>query len=258
MLLGILGEAGSGKGAVEHFMCQFHGCYALALADPMKVYAQWMFDWPSEMLWGSSERRGELDERFHFKKCPQCGRHEGISTPPGLGEEAKWRVCALCRKPSTLEELKTPLSPRYTLQNLGDWARGFRADAYVAFALKRARYVLERRNVTADPLFTQLSSAGIMQYRWYAEDPRCEQVVISDVRMKNEIEGIRAAGGKVYRVKRDVNRPEWTLAPGIPNHISEMQQREVPDDAIDGVIDNNGTLADLQREVACLFKNQER
>jgi len=260
MLIGILGEAGSGKDAVCFNLVKDHRFYSLALADPMKVYCQWMFGWPSMMLWGSSERRAELDEQFFFNKCPTCGRHEGIRDPDGLGPTATWRVCAFCKTATPLEQLKTPVSPRYTLQNLGDWARGFRADAYVAFVLKRAQAVLGHRPCD-DPLWRSLQQAAMTGYRWFGyEDDGVGRVVISDVRMTNEVAGIRNAGGKVYRVKRDqvaLDQARATLAPGIPNHVSEVQQRNIPDDALDGVINNDGTLEDLKQAVTALIHGQE-
>lgn len=262
MFLGILGEAGSGKDQICNYLVKEHRFYSLALADPMKVYCQWMFSWPSNMLWGASQERAELDTRFSFDKCPQCGRHEGIRDPDGLDSKAQWRVCAFCRSTAPLERLKTPLSPRYTLQNLGDWARGFRKDAYIAFALERCMQV-HSGGVLCDPLWEPLMRAGVCEQRWLGDTgpDDCDRLVISDVRMLNEIDGIRKARGKVYRVKRDqtvLDTARATLAPGIPNHVSEVQQRGIPDDALDGVINNNGSLEDLRREVSCLVKNQER
>lgn len=249
MLLGILGEAGTGKDEVARILVQEGRSYVIAFADPMKVYARWMFGWDPAVLWGASARRAELDERFKFFKCPECGRTEGIRDPDGINAgTATWRVCAFCKTATPLEQLTVPVSPRYVLQHLGDWARRFRADAYVAFALQRAAAVKEYRTTLADPLAVALPPV-VMEQRWKQRslDNAPLHVVINDVRMKNEVDGIRSAGGCVFRLKRD--HAMAVLAPGIPNHQSEMEQRTIPDDAIDGVIENNGTLEDLRYAV---------
>jgi hypothetical protein len=257
MLLGILGEAGTGKDEVARILVQEGRSYVIAFADPIKIYCQWMFDWPAETLWGASAHRAELDERFKFLKCPKCGRTEGIRDPEGIDPgKAQWRVCALCRAATPLEKLMVPLSPRYTLQHLGDWARRFRPDAYVAFALTRVTRVMQYGTPLADPLAMVLPPV-VMEQRWrqHARDNSPRHVVINDVRMKSEIDGIHRTGGRVYRVKRAHTMAG--LTPGIPNHPSEMEQRTVTDDAIDGVIDNHGTLEDLHREARSLLHHIE-
>jgi hypothetical protein len=256
VLLGILGEAGTGKDEVARILVQEGRSYIIALADPMKVYCRWMFGWDPEVLWGASARRAELDERFKFPKCPECGRTEGIRDPDGLSPAiATWRVCAFCRGAISLEKLMVPVSPRYVLQHLGDWARRFRSDAYVAFVLQRAEMVKKHCSYLADPLAVALPHQ-VLEQRWKkhtVEGPL--HIVINDVRMKNEIAGIHDAGGRVYRVKRQ--HAMALLAPGIPNHQSEMEQRGVPDDAVDGVIDNNGTLEDLRGVIHDLLDGLE-
>lgn len=245
MLLGILGEAGTGKDEVARILVQEGRSYIIAFADPMKIYARWMFGWDPEVLWGASARRAELDERFKFPKCPECGRTEGIRDPDGVDVgAATWRVCAFCKTATPLEQVMVPVSPRYVLQHLGDWARRFRLDAYVDFALHRVR-VIQEHDVYADPLIHVLPGT-VFENRWIGTMAQSAalHVVINDVRMKNEIAGIHDAGGRVYRVKR--KHAMAVLAPGIPNHQSELEQRSVPDDAVDGIIENNGTLEDLR------------
>jgi hypothetical protein len=63
------------------------------------------------------------------------------------------------------------------------------------------------------------------------------------LRLKNEVRGIHAEGGRVYRIKR--NSGENNTTTGIPQHNSEVEQREIVDEELDGVINNNGTLDEL-------------
>lgn len=91
-----------------------------------------------------------------------------------------------------------------------------------------------------------------------------KRIVISDARFFNEIAFIKKMGGKVIRIKRGPD-PEWyQIASDTNNGIStEMLNRtDVPKSEwawagadFDYVIDNNGSLQDLQNQVYKLFKN---
>lgn len=135
------------------------------------------------------------------------------------------------------------LSPRYALQSLGDWARTLFCDAYVDFTLRRVEAV-QQQGVDFDPLWDTLERLDVVRDRWHGRySQQATRVLISDVRLKNEIGGIQAAGGKVYRIRRRGSEDNTTS--GIPQHNSEMEQREVNDEDLDGIIENHGTLAAL-------------
>lgn len=68
--------------------------------------------------------------------------------------------------------------------------------------------------------------------------------VITDVRFPNEVAFVRAAGGALIKINR--SKPDSTIGPAvIETHVSEDLAKS---DSVeyDLVIDNNGTLADLQ------------
>ena len=66
-------------------------------------------------------------------------------------------------------------------------------------------------------------------------------MVIPDCRFVNEFEAIKAAGGKLVRIKRTLAG----LAGAAGKHVSETEQDSVPDSMFDVVICNSGTLEDL-------------
>lgn len=70
-----------------------------------------------------------------------------------------------------------------------------------------------------------------------------EDVVISDVRFPNEIDFVRSAGGKIILISRSPSPTEEELA---RMHISETAWRK---ESVDCVIDNNGSIQDLKRNV---------
>jgi hypothetical protein len=72
-------------------------------------------------------------------------------------------------------------------------------------------------------------------------------VVISDVRFRNELDGIQGQkDGCVFRIHRKLAD---TLQVGIAGHASESEQKGIPDSAFDHVIQNNGTLDQLYAEL---------
>jgi hypothetical protein len=251
MLVGILGEAGSGKDTAGQILVQEHGFYSLAFADPIKVYCHWMFGWNAQRLFDSSELRNTEDENYPFLRCPSCGY-----TCHGIEEAIDMRAnsieCEVCHGMRVPEEWVGHLSARFALQSLGDWARALNKTAYVEFALHRAVRV-QNCGIDCDPLYAPLKLLGVMKKRslHVSAHHKCDHVLISDVRLKNEIAGIQGEGGKVFRIKRDT-RPDTTTT-GIPHHNSEMEQREVQDQELDGVIENNGTLDALRQSVTSLI-----
>lgn len=63
--------------------------------------------------------------------------------------------------------------------------------------------------------------------------------IISDLRMKNEMDVVKKHGGKIIRIKRNNEHITST-------HISETEQLEIPDSDFDYIIDNSGTLNELK------------
>lgn len=71
-----------------------------------------------------------------------------------------------------------------------------------------------------------------------------DRVVISDVRFKNEAEGIKAAGGEVWRINRIGIGP-------VTDHPSEIDLDGYP---FDYVIDNDSTVQDLNSAIDAIIK----
>lgn len=144
------------------------------------------------------------------------------------------------------ERLKIPnLTPRWVMQYWGTEVcrQGFHDDIWIASVENRMRKTKDN-------------------------------IVISDVRFPNEINAIHRAGGKVIRVKRGPE-PEWyqdavNVNAGPTNMswaISKSKIEELKIHAsetswvgsnIDKIIDNNGSIDDLFRELEQLVKSQEQ
>lgn len=130
------------------------------------------------------------------------------------------------------------LSPRYALQRIGtEWGRHCYDNTWVDYAIriggtltanKQAHYT-PQRGMWLDPAVPE----KVTPYK---------AVIISDVRFVNEIKGIRKAGGKLVRVKRPgLDSPAW-------QHASETEQAEIPNEEFDLIVDNDGSLEDLDQK----------
>jgi hypothetical protein len=79
--------------------------------------------------------------------------------------------------------------------------------------------------------------------RMQEEDGPTARFVISDVRLPEEVEAIRAWGGKVYRIDRDV--------PSTSTHRTETALSNY--NGWDGVINNKGTIPQLRAQLEQMF-----
>jgi hypothetical protein len=71
-----------------------------------------------------------------------------------------------------------------------------------------------------------------------------EKVVVTDLRFPNESDAIANLGGTAYRLQRDIEGNEFST------HESEKYVTSLP---VKAIIDNNGTIDDLEAEVAARF-----
>jgi hypothetical protein len=100
MIVGICGNAGSGKDTAADILIARHGFVRVAFADPMKRFVRDLYGWSDEQLWGPSEFRNAPD--------PNDRRRSN-------GE---------------------PLTPRHALQQLGtEWGRECCPDTWIDYAI---------------------------------------------------------------------------------------------------------------------------
>ncbi len=162
-IIGICGRAGAGKDTAADVLVAKFGFVKIGLADPMKrACAEW-FQWDYETLWGPSEKRNELDERF-----PLGGSGVGF------------------------------LSARYALQKLGtEFGRACYENVWVDIAIRTAAE-LAFGVCYYDPMEGLTRPPGPHQL-WPGATRR---VVIPDVRFPNEVAAIKKAGGRIWKIIR--------------------------------------------------------
>jgi len=232
MILGILGPAGSGKDTAADHLVKAHRCVKVALADPLKRFCQEAYAFTDEQLWGPSSARNRPDERYPREHTWKVIKNED-------GFETGWS-CACCMAdrpvggPPSIAQCY--LTTRYALQLLGtEWGRHCHPDTWANVAVRVAQRLAEG-GCYYD------AKTGI-RYLSYVDGPEVKaktDVVISDVRFKNEVKIIKAASGKVWRIipanlAPGANGEAWRL------HPSEAEQMEIPDSEFDAVIVNGKT-----------------
>lgn len=225
MILGISGLAGSGKDTFAKFLAEDHEFTVLSLADPLKRICREVFAFTDDQLWGPSEKRNQPDPRYPRQKCAGC------------------QTCAF-----TCDHYYH-LTPRYALQQLGtEWGRDCYPNIWVEYAMRTAATLLRDPDDGFVPHYNRWRGLTFQPLGPYSLS---KGVVIPDVRFRNEIEGIRAAGGKVVRIRRE----QSGLAGDAAMHASEREQAEIPDSEFDLVVQNDGTLEELRAKAADALPN---
>lgn len=258
----ICGAAGSGKDTVAGFIKTYGGdnVNTIAQADPMKQFAGRVFDFTEHQLWGPSEARNGKDERFGSdeawneanRKLHAIAYGFVEDVLPGLGDTANAQAIEALKQwfrdvynahmDHTLSGRAVPtqiLTPRYVLQTLGtEWGRRFSASMWNDYAIRSARALLgggcayNRR-------------AGLIRHEENAATPDkilaeqtvgSDMVVITDGRFRNEIMGVKAAGGTIVKV---TSPAETDLTAGVIGHKSETEQKLIPGHFYDFVVVND-------------------
>jgi hypothetical protein len=245
MIIGLCGPAGSGKDTAADFLVKNHGFAKVAFADPLKRICKDVFAFTDEQLWGPSEKRNAVDERF--KNIPH------VWGPIISGMSICQRCGCWSREiyvkdgqhviKGSQEHTDCVLTTRYALQRLGtEWGRDCYPDVWVDYALRTATRLLadDRDDPNGVNYYSQKS--GLL-FVGGLQKPK--GVVISDVRFKNEVRAINAAGGAVFLMKRPT-----TLEGAAAKHLSETAFSTIPEDYFSFTINNDGTLDELERFTA--------
>jgi hypothetical protein len=258
MIVGLCGPAGAGKDTMADFLVKNHGFVKVAFADPLKRICQDVYQFSDAQLWGPSEMRNAPDFRYVrltgglVWMCTACcektlgPKYEEKTIGGVLGG----RDCAGCGQSMAthnkhfVERPAVCLTPRHALQQLGtEWGRHNYPNTWVDYALRIAAKlqaggcyydVKTGLHTVSEVDYDRRTGTGGVQAR--------KDVAISDVRFKNEVDAIHAAGGTVVRLQR-----ETTLKGVAAQHRSEQEQLGFTDDMFDFVIDNTGSLDALER-----------
>ena len=191
MIIGFCGPSSSGKDTAAK-MLQNHltEVSTISFAAPLKEFAQYVFEFPVENLWGSSSLRNEIFPEFanperwtRARKLKDDGYARTwaktvLITYYGSGEhEALSDALDLWFQDLEKESLGVGLSPRRMLQTLGtECGRTVSPDIWANYGIHRAKSLLNSSHARV--------------------------VAITDVRFVNESKIIRASDGEVWFLSR--------------------------------------------------------
>lgn len=244
MMLAFSGKAGSGKSAATDYLAKKYTLACVALADPLKRVAKDIYQFTDDQLWGPSASRNAPDPRYPRAKCKGCQTCEF---------RADHWYC---------------LTPRYALQQLGtQWGRDCYGDTWIDYAVRVSKELMEGRVLPPagrGGTFSKLRLAGGRTYAYYTPqlglkyfeaapmtDPVYRGVLFTDIRFRNEVDGLRERGVKLVRIKR----PDTGLQGAAGMHVSETEQDTIDDDDFDVVINNDSTLADFYNKVDDAYRS---
>lgn len=238
---------GSGKSTVAETLIKEHRFTQIGLADPMRRFVQEVYQFSDDQVWGPSEARNALDERYPRAahdfdadgKCRCCGAVSSGVHVPGPHSQPRMPQNPQCF-----------LTARYALQTLGtEWSRNCDPLTWPRRLMQTALQ-LQEGGKYYDP------KKGI-QYLYDLSDviqPRTN-VVVCDVRYRNELDYIRHNGGHTVLVERPVDSLGDALN---ASHASEVDLNSVKIKEFSAYILNDGSLEDLALKVDQIFQELSR
>lgn len=135
------------------------------------------------------------------------------------------------------------ITVRKALQFFGnDACRKFDENVFAKWAVETAKTLL------TEDYYEYIDYIGL-EDSYAGKKAKC--VVIPDGRYKNELEEVKKNNGILLRVKR----PKAGLKGIFGKHKSETEMDDIPDDFFDYVIDNNGTLQDLEKKIDAFMQS---
>lgn len=241
-IVALAGVAGSGKGEAARILREEFSFTEICLADPGKRHCMELFDFSKDQLWGPSESRNKPDTRYPRQHGPivrvtlEADPSKVVFACRCCGREFEYtgtdtNVCGEYLVQSQENIPKCFLTPRYALQTLcGDWARGCYTDINAYRCIRTAKALATDVNIGyAHHTGLTTSSTGGRQ-----------GVVISDVRMPNELEMIKAEKGKVILI----TGRDSSISGAQAQHVSEVPFDNGKD--FYAVFKNKGTLEEFQ------------
>lgn len=256
-VVGVSGQAGAGKDTVANYIVEKYGFVRVALADPLKRLGFRVFRFSEEQLWGPSDARNAVDDRFagdlawdralerlHLISHEYCADVLGTADDTRLEQASNSLIHWFYWLKSTFYG---KLSPRIMLQTLGtEWGREVVGeDIWMNYFFRTVRTLLHEDGNTHNLHYTALEGVVKRSCVKLVYTP-VRGVIASDVRFENEFKRLRNEGGSVIRVIRpDTDADAATI--GVAGHASE--QHNYSFENFDFILNNNGTLLELYRAI---------
>lgn len=256
----LVGQAGSGKDTLgSHLATKFDGT-CIAQADPMKRFVSAVFGFDEDQLWGPSSERNKPDNRFVSNAWwRRCASKFNDETPMFIREVLDGDIVNFDTAETRLRwwfsdverhlEKTGQLTPRYVLQTMGtEWGRTVYPSMWVDYAMRTAKNIL---SPLKGPNLTYKKTEGLLVGP--TTNKPTNMVIVTDGRFRNEVLGVKMAGGAVLQIQRVTSGPTG----GVEGHLSETEQLGIPPWFYDQIVMNHRTLHEFlvagERAVTQLF-----
>jgi hypothetical protein len=230
----LCGNAGVGKDTVADILCNNGYGVSIAQADPIKMYAQYLFDFSYDQLWGPSSARSQTKPELSSadwknvidKSSFYAGMTQRWLKYISPNEDAylilkKWIV----NFKEKFENQK--LSPRLVCQQLGtEFGRSISPDIWSELAIKNAKKLLNG-GYAYSPSTGPLIDVTKRGYDF---------VVIKDGRFRSEVLNVNCIGGKSFKIISNED-----LSPN-EKHSSETEIKQIPNSWFNRIILNDQSL----------------
>lgn len=253
MIIGLSGQAGSGKSYLARKLYERYGYISISLSDPLKRICRYIFRFTHQQLWGDSKYRNEPDLRYPRQIKLDCGcKSTSIQVNNDHYIATITNIAPICKQTNfshgdiiiKRDELSARkiefLTPRHALQQLGtEYGRNCYENIWIDTALSAAKDVLDPLRITTyDP------ESGLIAASSRHIDKPASGVVIPDIRFKNELQALKANGAKVVRIVRSVETDNVVTA-----HQSEQEQKNICDSEFDFVFNNTENVDEFDAQL---------
>ena len=263
MILGIVGRSvdrtgalcslGTGKDTVaDHYVTQ-ERFQKIGLADPLKRFCMEVYGFTAEQLWGASEHRNKPDKRYPRKHSWEVQTHHGKSS----------YLCACCGAEMTDIRVKHPpcyLTPRFALQQLGtQWGRYMWDDTWIRKGVDTAQALLRDSDymmyTPQERLVERIERCpnGEFERDDAPKDPP-EGVVFSDIRFQNEVKHLKAEGGTLILVYREVDKVAASAKDMAHQSENDLNGFGVSHSLWDFVIQNDRDVVSLKERASVVLE----
>jgi len=239
-VIAIFGKARAGKNAVGDIVASSRrDVIQMAFADRLKSMCVELFGLTREDV--DTDEGKKRPTKLLCPTCPVCRSIDTRLVRPEVAfssfydqpvVNSKGPVKVECRSCGALgpeESFAGWWTPRTIMQYFAtEGVRRIDPKAWARLAMRNAAEVLS-------PSLVRKAGCPVPQL-----------VVITDGRFQSELDAVREAGGRAWRLLRPSTDGESV---GIAGHQSETELDRIPHSAFDSVIVNDGSLQDLARSV---------
>jgi hypothetical protein len=230
-VLGLCGNAGSGKNYIASIISNSFSTIELAISDPIKRLLNQCLMIHEDVLWGESSLREKSLEHipegfeYQFESNVETFVQEIASTAKMDNRASQLENACTHWFQNNKKDIRKRTC-RQILQELGtDVCRNISNDIWSDYANNTIiKLLTERRQYSAKLGIGKISSSSYP-----------DLIIVTDVRFANELIGIKRMGGKICQVLSTEKK--------VHQHISETEQLSFPNHWFDFIIVNDKTVS---------------